>query len=61
MADDTSGIFNAIERVKLDSRLTDLGRTVECAGRSKTSSNVKASSAIRNIRLPLSAKTALYR
>ena len=56
MADDTSGIFNAIERVKLDSRLTDLGRTVECAGRSRTSSNVKASSAIRNIRLPLSAK-----
>jgi hypothetical protein len=42
-------MLRPIDAVSLDSRLTDLGRTVECAGSRRTSSKVRASSATLNI------------
>jgi hypothetical protein len=42
IAADTSGMFRLILRVRRVARLTSRGRTVECAGTRRTSSNVRA-------------------
>jgi len=59
IADDIKGIFKEIDEVNSVLRLTVFGSTVECAGTRRTSSNVKASSAMRNIRFPHINKNAI--
>ena len=61
IAEEIKGILRPIERAIFVSRLTDVGRISECAGRSSTSSKVSASPAMRNMTLPPSTKSGVYR
>ena len=52
MAAETKGILSSMSRVRRVRRETSRGRTVEWAGSRRTSSKVRASSAIRSMRIP---------